>query len=61
MGSAKTIRIDSDGNIYTIIGPKSSIVKLDSSGTEIWTASDIEETQLNDLELASDGLVAIGH
>ena len=36
-------------------------MKLDSSGTEVWNAGDRGEVQLNDLELASDGLVAIGH
>lgn len=59
-GSAKTIRLDSDGNIYTVIG-KSAVVKLDSSGTEVWNAGYMSNIQLNDLELASDGLVAIGH
>jgi hypothetical protein len=59
-GSAKAMRIDSDDNIFLIMG-LSIVVKLDSSGEEEWNTGSFEAIQFNDLELASDGLVAVGH
>ena len=60
-GSAKAMRIDSEDNIYVIMG-LSMVAKLDSSGQEEWNTGTFDESiQLNDLELASDGLVLVGH
>jgi hypothetical protein len=59
-GSAKAMRIDSNDNIFILVG-LSMVAKLDSSGEEVWITDNDEAVQLNDLELASDGLVAVGH
>ena len=54
------MRIDSEDNIYFLMG-LSTVAKLDSSGQEEWNTGMISESiQLNDLELASDGLVVVG-
>ena len=41
LGSAKTLRIDSDDNVYVIYG-LSTVVKLDSSGEEVWNTGVID-------------------
>lgn len=62
MGSAKAIRVDSSDNVYAVVGAKSAAVKLSSSGSEVWKSGQLDkDSQMNDLELASDGLVLVGH
>ena len=61
MGSAKAIRVDSSDNIYAIIGGKSGLVKLNSSGAEQWHNATTTGVQMNDLEIVSDGIVLAGH
>ena len=55
------MRIDSEDNIYFLMSGY-MVIKLDSTGQEEWNTGEISEfIQFNDLELASDGLVLVGH
>ena len=60
VGSAKALRVDSSDNVYAAIG-HGAVVKLDSAGEEVWKTDEYAATQINDVELASDGVVAVGH
>ena len=61
-GSAKAIRVDSSDNIF-FIGGKDGFVKLTSAGAESLKVSSVDESaQFNDLEVNSDGSIALaGH
>ena len=60
-GSAKAIRIDSSDNIYAVVGKKAAAIKLRRSGTEVWKTGQLDaKAQMNDIELATDGLVLVG-
>lgn len=44
------------------MGAKSAVVTINSSGTETWKSGLIDANmQANDIELASDGFVIVGH
>ena len=61
-GSAKALRVDSSDNIYFVAGTASAVIKIDKNGNEVWKTGQLDsKAQMNDLELASDGLVVVGH
>lgn len=61
-GSAKALRVDSSDGVIAIAGTKSSVIKLKSDGTEDWKSGQLDKNaQMNDLEIASDGYVLVGH
>lgn len=63
-GSTKSIRVDSDDNVFGLVGAGAILVKLSSTGSKTWdTGTDFSSynCQLNDLELVSDGTVMTGH
>jgi len=60
-GSAKALRVDSSDNVFAIAGTKSAAIKLSSSGAETWATGQLDaNSQMNDIELTSDGLVLVG-
>jgi hypothetical protein len=60
-GSAKALRVDSSDNVFSIMGTKSAAVKLDSAGAEQWATGQLDaNAQMNDIEVASDGVVLVG-
>lgn len=61
-GSAKALRVDSSDNVFAIACTKSCVIKLNGSGTEVWKTGQIDSAiQSNDLEIATDGVVLVGH
>jgi hypothetical protein len=60
VGSAKMMRVDSDDNVFAILGTSTKVVKLDKSGNLIAESEKLDDaTQLTDLELLDDGGVIL--
>lgn len=56
------MRVDSSDNVFAIAGTKTAAVKLSSTGSETWKTGQLDSgAQMNDIELASDGVVVVGH
>lgn len=64
-GSTKSMRLDSNDNIYANVGTRTSVIKLaGSDGSIVWRSGQIDAAvQSNDLELitSTGGMVLIGH
>jgi hypothetical protein len=62
-GSTKSLRTDASKKIYAVVGAKSSAVKLNQDGSEVWKTGQLnDKAQMNDLTVDSDGTIAMtGH
>jgi len=61
IGSAKMMRVDSEDNVYAILGTDANVVKLDKYGKVVAKSKELAKTsQITDLELVDGGVVLVG-